>query len=99
MRAFAIRGRPPLRRDVGHHGDLNGDGRLDLALANANSNSVSVLPGNGDGSFQAGARYGAGVYPTCVTIADLDVDGRLDLAVSNDTSSDVSVLLDVGCLM
>ena len=34
-------------------GDLNGDGKLDLAVANAFSNSVSVLLGNGDGTFQA----------------------------------------------
>jgi uncharacterized protein (DUF2141 family) len=41
-------------------GDLNGDGRLDLAVANAGSNTVSVLLGNGDGSFQAQTQYATG---------------------------------------
>ena len=36
-------------------GDLNGDGKPDLAVANDGSNSVSVLLGNGDGTFQAAA--------------------------------------------
>src|SRR3982074_2498732 len=33
-------------------GDLNGDGKLDLATANFNNDNVSVLIGNGDGTFQ-----------------------------------------------
>src|SRR2546430_11227147 len=32
-------------------GDLNGDGKLDLAVANGNSNNVSVLLGTGTGFF------------------------------------------------
>src|SRR6266542_4182461 len=32
-------------------GDLNRDGRADVAIANAGSGSVSVLLGNGDGTF------------------------------------------------
>jgi hypothetical protein len=32
-------------------GDLNGDGKLDLAVANAISNTVSILIGSGSGSF------------------------------------------------
>src|SRR5688572_31757237 len=34
-------------------GDLNGDGKPDLAVANAFSAGVSVLLGNGDGSFRS----------------------------------------------
>jgi uncharacterized protein (DUF2141 family) len=73
-------------------GDLNGDGRLDLAVANAGSNTVSVLLGNGDGSFQQ-TQYATGTNPESVAIGDLNGDGRLDLAIANFDSNTVSVLL------
>ena len=33
--------------------DLNGDGKLDLAVTNLNAKTVAILLGNGDGTFQA----------------------------------------------
>jgi FG-GAP-like repeat len=77
-------------------GDLNGDGRLDLAVANAGSNTVSVLLGNGNGSFSAATPYATGANPQSVAIGDLNGDGRLDLAVANYDSNTVSVLLGNG---
>src|SRR5262249_36454945 len=74
-------------------GDLNGDGRLDLAVANSYSNTVSVLLGNGDGNFQAQTQYATGTNPSSVAIGDLNGDGRPDLAVANHDSNTVSVLL------
>lgn len=75
--------------------DLNGDGRLDLAVANMGSNDVSVLLQNPAtaGTFQAAVNYAAGTAPYAVTISDLNNDGRPDLSVANSMSSDVSVLL------
>jgi hypothetical protein len=45
-------------------GDLNGDGKPDLATANLNGRSVSVLLNGGDGSFRARRDYatGAGAF-------------------------------------
>ena len=77
-------------------GDLNGDGKPDLAVANSNSDDVSVLLGNGDGTFQAPVSYAAGVSPVSVAVGDLNGDGKPDLAVANSGSDDVSVLLGNG---
>jgi len=46
-------------------GDLNGNGKLDLAVLNSSHDfggSVSVLLGNGDGTFGARADYATGGY-------------------------------------
>src|SRR5439155_10222509 len=77
-------------------GDLNADGKPDLATANYRTNTVSVLLGNGDGSFGVKTDYGTGVYPSSVAIDDLNGDGRPDLAVADLSSNTVSLLLANG---
>src|SRR5207244_1915864 len=80
-------------------GDVNLDGKLDLAVANLNSNTVSVLlntadPGAAAPSFAAKQDFATGTNPRSVTVGDLNGDGKLDLAVANRTSNTVSVLLN-----
>ncbi|MGI9019915.1 MAG: FG-GAP-like repeat-containing protein [Solirubrobacterales bacterium] len=76
-------------------GDLNADGRPDLAVANAYSSNVSVLLAAGTpGSFAAPANFPAGTSPVSVAIGDLNSDGKPDLAVANYDSDNVSVLLN-----
>ncbi len=65
-------------------GDLNGDGKLDLA-APSYGNTASVLLGNGDGTFQAPLTYS--IDSEFVVAGDFNGDGLLDLAF---TSSDGS---------
>jgi len=77
-------------------GDLNADGKPDLATANYYVNTVSVLLGNGDGSFGPNSDYGTGDAPSCVAIGDLNGDGKPDLAVASYNSSAVSVLSGTG---
>jgi VCBS repeat protein/type IX secretion system substrate protein/FG-GAP repeat protein len=77
-------------------GDVNGDGKLDLALACATSNAVSVLPGNGDGTFGPKIDLGLGDFPCSVAIGDLNGDGMLDFVVTNPFDNSVSVLLNSG---
>ncbi|TSA16360.1 hypothetical protein D4R75_13585, partial [bacterium] len=75
-------------------GDLNGDGKPDLAVTNPKSNTVSVfgnLSTSGSLSFAAKVDFGTGAYPCVLAIGDLDGDGKPDLAVGNDDSCTVSV--------
>ena len=77
-------------------GDLNGDGRPDIAAVNSDGHSVSVLLGNGDGTFTTENEYPLGATPTTVAIADLNGDSKLDLAVSDPGSNAIFVLLNHG---
>jgi PKD repeat protein len=81
-------------------GDLDGDGKVDLAVVGYYSNRMSVLKNtsaNGVISFAPQADYGTGSSPLGVTIADLDGDGKPEVLVANSwvaslfTPSSVSV--------
>ena len=76
--------------------DLNGDGKLDLAVASGGDNSVSVLLGNGDGTFQTPVGYAIGSEPESVAVADFNGDGKPDLAAANYLNNSMSVLLGRG---
>ena len=76
-------------------GDVDGDGKPDLAVANSSSNTLGVLLGNGDGTFQPAETYGSGgSSPESVAMADVNGDAKLDLLVGNFFSNTVGVLLN-----
>jgi hypothetical protein len=78
-------------------GDLNGDGKPDLATANGDASSVSVLLNRGDGSFPPQLDYATGGGPFSVAIGDLNGDRKPDLATANwQAEGTVSVLLNTG---
>jgi len=77
-------------------GDLNGDGRLDLAVALIYDDLVAILLGQGDGTFTEPSYHATGSFPTDMIQADLDSDGDTDLAVANSRSESVSILLNNG---
>jgi len=82
--------------------DLNGDGKLDLAVANFNVGTspptavASILLGNGDGTFQKAVNYPSGGENTYVAIADFNRDKKPDLIVTDPLNNDVLVLLNTG---
>jgi len=84
--------------------DLNGDGKLDLAVVNGDLGTVAVLLGNGDGTFQTAVPYSTGGgNPNAVVIADVNGDGKPDMVVANcadgcqsGDEGSVSVLLGNG---
>ncbi|KAA9325709.1 hypothetical protein F0P94_17400, partial [Adhaeribacter soli] len=80
-------------------GDIDGDGKPDLAIANFNSNTVSVLRNTGSSgtvSFAAKTDFTTGIAPHSVAIGDIDGDGKPDLVTANYSSNSVSVLRNTG---
>ena len=80
-------------------GDINGDGKPDLATANQFSNSASILlntttTGATTPTFATNVDFATGTNPLSVSIGDINDDGLPDLAVANLNSNDVSILLN-----
>ena len=77
-------------------GDLNGDGKSDLAIANYLAGQVSILINNGDGTFATKVDYTVGARPASIKIGDLNGDGKSDLATANYNSNSISILINSG---
>jgi VCBS repeat protein/FG-GAP repeat protein len=83
-------------------GDVNADGKRDLAIVNfsgqgtdKSKDAITILLGNGDGTFKpaSGSPFKSGGSPVSVAIGDVNGDGVMDVAVANMTGNSVSVLL------
>ena len=77
-------------------GDLNGDGKPELATVNNMDTTVSILRNNGDGTFATKVDYPSEADPRGIAIGDLNGDGKGDLAVTSVNADVVSVLMNNG---
>ncbi|MEG5013182.1 DUF4347 domain-containing protein, partial [Microcoleus sp. B4-C5] len=80
-------------------GDINGDGKPDLAVANRDSNNVSILlnttaPGATTPTFTTKVDIPTATTSTSVSLGDFNGDGKPDLAVANRNSNTASILLN-----
>lgn len=79
-------------------GDFNGDKKLDLVTTSITTKSVTVLPGNGDGTFQAPLSSSTGVdsQPAAFVVGDFNRDGKNDVAIAFFSPPSVNIMLGNG---
>jgi uncharacterized delta-60 repeat protein len=73
-------------------GDIDGDGRIDLAIINASSNTVSIFRNTstvGNISFASAMSVPTGLNPESVAISDLDGDGKPELVVAKGSATSI----------
>ena len=81
-------------------GDLDGDGKIDLAVTNNVSNSISIFRNIASAGSLTSASFSAAVNfstapasnnATGIALADINGDGKLDIALSNHASNTLSI--------
>ncbi len=79
-------------------GDVDGDGKQDLAVVNSGSNTISVFRNRstaGIVSFATRVDFPTGSCPSGIAIQDLDEDGKPEIAITNYASNTISVLRNI----
>ncbi|MDX2066859.1 MAG: PKD-like domain-containing protein [Haliscomenobacter sp.] len=79
-------------------GDLDRDGKPDLAIANSSAGTISVLRNTskiGTLSFASKITFTVGSQPFTLAIGDIDGDGKLDIVAGNAQNSTISVLRNI----
>jgi hypothetical protein len=75
--------------------DINGDGKLDIAVLSKDSNMVTLFKNTRIGnqiSFNLKANFATGLSPQNMEIADIDSDGNPDIVVANTGENTISIL-------
>lgn len=83
-------------------GDLNGDGKLDVAVTSHDSYGVVLLTGDGKGGLTIAPtspivmRLGQHPHTHGLAVADINRDNKPDLITCNSTDNDISLALGDG---
>ncbi|WP_264538481.1 beta strand repeat-containing protein [Flavobacterium sp. N1736] len=89
---FAVAGANPLSVGIA---DIDGDGKIDLAVGNNIGNTVSVLrntsSGIGNINFAAKIDFPSDFGPADILMGDLDGDNKTDMITTNNRSTHISV--------
>ena len=78
-------------------GDINGDGKIDVAVTNAGSNTISIFKNkstSGTIAFAAKQDYATGTAPIGINIGDLNGDGMPEVVAADNTPNTISVFQD-----
>ena len=67
-------------------GDVNGDGKPDIAAVDPNSGTLFVLAGKGDGTFSVPKTFPTAPNPYALALGDVNGDGKLDVATANSAN-------------
>ncbi len=79
-------------------GDIDGDGKADIAVANSNSTSISLFKNNSvSGTINLANKvdFITQNMPMCPLICDFNADGRNDVVVANNISSSISIFRNI----
>ncbi|HZM00011.1 MAG TPA: VCBS repeat-containing protein, partial [Planctomycetota bacterium] len=77
-------------------GDLDGDGRADLAVPDVSADKVVVVHGQSGGGFGSHVTVATGLDPDFVLGGDVDGDGDLDLVTASRFQDAVAVVWNDG---
>jgi hypothetical protein len=87
---------------IGALGDIDGDGKLDLAGYNSHAVVADggdgggahgfICLGNGDGTFQAPLTFSSTLAPTTILLGDLTGDNQADIVLAQDSSAGAPAL-------